>query len=255
MITIISPATTMNFDINTNFKSSTPFFEPEVKYLISILKKLTRDEISTLMNLSNDLTNLNFDRYQTLGTESSKYLQALLAFDGQVFNCIKVNEFDESDFEFANAHLRILSGLYGVLKPLDMIQSYRLEMKAKLKNEQGNDLYKFWKEKITDYFYHELNNQQNKTLLNLSSTEYSKAINLKKLSKNFQVVNVEFKDFKESSNTYKVIGIYSKKARGHLTSYIIKNRIDSIEGIKNFNYDGYTFNANLSDSNSIIFTR
>lgn len=255
MITIISPATTMNFDINTNFKSSTPFFESEVKYLISILKKLTRDEISALMNLSNDLTNLNFDRYQKLGTESSKYLQALLAFDGQVFNCIKVNEFDESDFEFANAHLRILSGLYGVLKPLDMIQSYRLEMKAKLKNEQGNDLYKFWKEKITDYVYNELNNQENKTLLNLSSNEYSKAINLKKLSKDFQVVNVEFKDFKESSNTYKVIGIYSKKARGHLTSYIIKNKIDSIEGIKNFNYDGYTFNANLSDSNSIIFTR
>ncbi|MBS6506944.1 MAG: YaaA family protein [Paraclostridium bifermentans] len=255
MITIISPATTMNFDINTNFKSSTPFFEFEVKYLISILKKLTRDEISDLMNLSNDLTNLNFDRYQTLDTESSKYLQALLAFDGQVFNCIKVNEFDESDFEFANAHLRILSGLYGVLKPLDMIQSYRLEMKAKLKNEQGNDLYKFWKEKITDYVYNELNNQENKTLLNLSSNEYSKAINLKKLSKDFQVVNVEFKDFKESSNTYKVIGIYSKKARGHLTSYIIKNKIDYIEGIKNFNYDGYTFNANLSDSNSIIFTR
>ena len=255
MITIISPATTMNFDINTNFKSSTPFFEFEVKYLISILKKLTRDEISDLMNLSNDLTNLNFDRYQILGTESSKYLQALLAFDGQVFNCIKVNEFDESDFEVANAHLRILSGLYGVLKPLDMIQSYRLEMKAKLKNEQGNDLYKFWKEKITDYIYNELNNQENKTLLNLSSNEYSKAINFKKLSKDFQVVNVEFKDFKESSNTYKVIGIYSKKARGHLTSYIIKNKIDSIEGIKNFNYDGYTFNANLSDSNSIIFTR
>ena len=255
MITIISPATTMNFDINTNLKSSTPFFESEVKYLISILKKLTRDEVSDLMNLSNDLTNLNLDRYQTLGTESSKYLQALLAFDGQVFNCIKVNEFDESDFEFANSHLRILSGLYGVLKPLDMIQSYRLEMKAKLKNEQGNDLYKFWKEKITDYVYNELNNQENKTLLNLSSNEYSKAINFKKLSKDFQVVNVEFKDFKESSNTYKVIGIYSKKARGHLTSYIIKNKIDSIEGIKNFNYDGYTFNANLSDSNSIIFTR
>lgn len=255
MITIISPATTMNFDINTIPKSSTPFFESEVKYLISILKKLTRDEISALMNLSDDLTNLNFDRYQILDTESSKYLQALLAFDGQVFNCIKVNEFDESDFEFANAHLRILSGLYGVLKPLDMIQSYRLEMKAKLKNEQGNDLYKFWKEKITDYVYNELNNQENKTLLNLSSNEYSKAINLKKLSKDFQVINVEFKDFKESSNAYKVIGIYSKKARGHLTSYIIKNKIDSIEGIKNFNYDGYTFNANLSDSNSIIFTR
>lgn len=255
MITIISPATTMNFDISTNLECSRPFFESETESLISILKNLNKDEISSLMNLSNDLASLNFDRYQVLGTDSSKYLQALLAFDGQVFNCINVDDFNESDFEFANNHLRILSGLYGILKPLDMIQSYRLEMKAKLKNEYGNDLYKLWKTKITNYLHGELISQSNKVLLNLASNEYSKAIDIKNLSKSFNIVTVEFKDFKESSNSYKVIGLYSKKARGYLTRYIIKNKIDNIDDIKNFNYDGYTFNKDLSDSKTIIFTR
>lgn len=255
MITIISPATTMNFDISTNLKCSRPFFGSETKSLISTLKNLNKDEISSLMSLSDDLASLNFDRYQVLGTDSSKYLQALLAFDGQVFNCINVDDFNESDFEFSNNHLRILSGLYGVLKPLDMIQSYRLEMKAKFKNEYGNDLYKLWKTKITTYLHGELSNQSNKVLLNLASNEYSKAINIKDLSKSFNIVTVEFKDFKESSNSYKVIGLYSKKARGYLTRYIIKNKIDNIDGIRNFNYDGYTFNKDLSDSKTIIFTR
>lgn len=255
MITIISPATTMNFDISTNLKDSRPFFESETESLISTLKNLNKDEISSLMSLSDDLASLNFDRYQVLGTDSSKYLQALLAFDGQVFNCINVYDFNESDFEFSNNHLRILSGLYGVLKPLDMIQSYRLEMKAKLKNEYGNDLYKLWKTKITNYLHGELSNQSNKVLLNLASNEYSKAINIKDLSKSFNIVTVEFKDFKGSSNSYKVIGLYSKKARGYLTRYIIKNKIDNIDGIINFNYDGYTFNKDLSDSKTIIFTR
>lgn len=255
MITILSPSTTMNFDKSSNLKSSKPFFESETKNLISILKKLSKDEISCFMNLSYDLSSLNFDRYQVLGTDSCKYLQSLLAFDGQVFNSINVSDFNESDFEFANKHFRILSGLYGVLKPLDMVQPYRLEMKSKLKNEYGNDLYKFWKTKITTYLYDELNNQSNKVLLNLASNEYSKAINIKDLSKTFNVLTVEFKEFKESSNSYKVIGIYSKKARGYLSRYIIKNKIDNIDDLKSFNYNGYTFNENLSDSKKIIFTR
>ncbi|WP_250675431.1 YaaA family protein [Paraclostridium ghonii] len=255
MITILSPSTTMNFDKSSNLKSSKPFFESETKNLICILKKLSKDEISYFMNLSYDLSSLNFDRYQVLETDSSKYLQSLLAFDGQVFNSINVSDFNEHDFEFANKHFRILSGLYGVLKPLDMIQPYRLEMKSKLKNEYGNDLYKFWKTKITTYLYDELNNQSNKVLLNLASNEYSKAINIKDLSKTFNVLTVEFKEFKESSNSYKVIGIHSKKARGYLTRYIIKNKIDNIDDLKAFNYDGYSFNEHLSDSKKIIFTR
>lgn len=257
MITIISPATTMNFDknINININSSEPFFNEYGNNLIEILKTLDKNEISNLMNLSKDLANLNYDRYKVLGTEKSSYLQAILAFDGQVFNCINVDDFNNDDFEFANNHLKIMSGLYGVLKPLDLIQSYRLEMKAKLKNELGNDLYKFWKSKITNYLYDELSNHQDKTLINLSSNEYSKAIDFKGLSKSFNVINIEFKDYRENNNTYKVIGLYSKKARGYLTRYIIKNKINSPNELKSFNYDGYTFNVNLSDNTNFIFTR
>ena len=255
MITIISPATTMNFDRFVDIKSSKPFFNKDIKKLIDLLKSLNTIEIGNLMNLSDDLANLNYDRYKILGTDKSKYLQAILAFDGQVFNCINVDDFNYDDFEFANNHLRIMSGLYGILKPFDLIQSYRLEMKAKLKNELGNDLYKFWKDKLTSYLYDELLNQNDKTLVNLASNEYSKAINLKSLSKNFNVINIEFKDYRESMNSYKVIGIYSKKARGYLTRYIIKNKINNINELKNFNYDGYIFNNELSDSNNFIFTR
>lgn len=255
MITIISPATTMNFDRNVDIKFSKPFFDKDIKKLITILKSLDIIEIGNLMNLSDDLANLNYDRYKILGTDKSKYLQAILAFDGQVFNCINVDDFNDDDFEFANNHLRIMSGLYGILKPFDLIQSYRLEMKAKLKNELGNDLYKFWKNKLTSYLYNELLNQNDKTLVNLASNEYSKAINLKSLSKDFNIINIEFKDYRENSNSYKVIGLYSKKARGYLTRYIIKNKIDNINELKNFNYDGYVFNNELSDSNNFIFTR
>ncbi|GAA0861490.1 YaaA family protein [Paraclostridium tenue] len=255
MITIISPATTMNFDRFVDLKSSKPFFDKDIKKLIDLLKSLNTIEIGNLMNLSDDLANLNYDRYKILGTDESKYLQAILAFDGQVFNCINVDDFNYYDFEFANNHLRIMSGLYGILKPFDLIQSYRLEMKAKLKNELGNDLYKFWKDKLTSYLYDELLNQNDKTLVNLASNEYSKAINLKSLSKNFNVINIEFKDYRESMNSYKVIGIYSKKARGYLTRYMIKNKINNINELKNFNYDGYIFNNELSDSNNFIFTR
>lgn len=255
MITIISPATTMNFDRNVDIKFSKPFFDKDIKKLIDILKSLDIIEIGNFMNLSYDLANLNYDRYKILGTDKSKYLQAILAFDGQVFNCINVDDFNDDDFEFANNHLRIMSGLYGILKPFDLIQSYRLEMKAKLKNELGNDLYKFWKNKLTSYLYDELLNQNDKTLVNLASNEYSKAINLKSLSKDFNIINIEFKDYRENSNSYKVIGLYSKKARGYLTRYIIKNKIDNINELKNFNYDGYVFNNELSDSNNFIFTR
>ena len=128
-------------------------------------------------------------------------------------------------------------------------------MKAKLKNEYGNDLYKFWKEKITEYLSQELEKQKNKVLINLASNEYSKAINLKELNKNYTVINIEFKDYKESIDTYKVIGLYSKKARGYLARYLIKNRIDNINELKSFNHDGYRFNEELSDNNNFIFTR
>lgn len=255
MITIISPATTMNFDKNIDLDTTTPYFINEINDLINLLQNLSKEEVSSLMNLSEELTNVNFERYKDLGKENAISQPSILAFDGQVFNCINVDDFSTSDFTFANNHLRLMSGLYGILKPSDAISPYRLEMKAKLKNECGNDLYKFWKEKITLYLRNELSKQDSKVLINLASNEYSKAINLKELSKEFTVINVEFKDYKESTDTYKVIGLYSKKARGYLTRYITKNKIDNINDLKTFSYDGYIFNESLSDNYNFIFTR
>ena len=166
MITIISPTTTMNFDKNININlSSEPVFLNEVNYLMSLLKKLSLDEVGKLMNLSKDLSILNFNRYSDFNTINNQSLQSILAFDGEVFSCMNIDNFNIDDFKFANNHLRILSGLYGILHPLDSIQPYRLEMKAKLKNESGNDLYKFWKDKITNNIIKDLNNHKEKVLV------------------------------------------------------------------------------------------
>ena len=196
MITIISPATTMNFDKDSNLEnSSNPVFKEDVNYLISILKKLNIKEISNLMNLSEDLSKLNYDRYQNLLDSNNKKLQSILAFDGEVFNSMNTSDFNEYDFNFANDHLRILSGLYGILSPLDLIEPYRLEMKAKLENKNGKDLYKFWKSKITDYIIKELKTHENKVLINLASSEYLKCIDLKPIKKDFKFIDVVFKDY------------------------------------------------------------
>ena len=196
MITIISPATTMNFDKDINLEnSSNPVFKEDVNYLISILKELNIKEISDLMNLSEDLSKLNYDRYQNLLDSNNKKLQSILAFDGEVFNSMNTSDFNEYDFNFANDHLRILSGLYGILSPLDLIEPYRLEMKAKLENKNGKDLYKFWKSKITDYIIKELKTHENKVLINLASSEYLKCIDLKPIKKDFKFIDVVFKDY------------------------------------------------------------
>ena len=256
MITIISPATTMNFDKTIELeKASTPVFSKDVNYLISLLREFNINDISELMNLSEDLSKLNYDRYQSFSDENNKKHQSILAFDGEVFNSIKVSDFTESDFEFINEHLRILSGLYGVLYPFDLIEPYRLEMKAKLKNECGNDLYKFWKSKITSFLIEELKNTDNKVLVNLASSEYLKCIDLKAIKKEFKFIDVVFKDYDIKSDTYKVKGLYAKKARGYMCRFIVKNKVDTLEDLLKFNVEGYTYNSELSNDEVITFTR
>ena len=256
MITIISPATTMNFDKTIELeKASMPVFSKDVNYLISLLREFNINDISELMNLSEDLSKLNYNRYQSFSDENNKKLQSILAFDGEVFNSIKVSDFTESDFEFINEHLRILSGLYGVLYPFDLIEPYRLEMKAKLKNECGNDLYKFWKSKITSFLIEELKNTDNKVLVNLASSEYLKCIDLKSIKKEFKFIDIVFKDYDDKSNTYKVKGLYAKKARGYMCRFIVKNKVDTIEDLLKFNIEGYVYNSELSNDEVITFTR
>lgn len=256
MITIISPATTMNFDNDINLEnSSNPVFQEDVNYLISLLKELDIKEISDLMSLSENLSKLNYDRYQSLLNSNNKKLQSILAFDGEVFNSMNTSDFNEYDFNFANDHLKILSGLYGLLSPLDLIEPYRLEMKTKLENKNGKDLYKFWKIKITNHIIKELETHENKILINLASSEYLKCIDLKLIKKYFNFVDVVFKDYDLKTNTYKVKGLYAKKARGYMCRFIIKNKIDSVEDLLKFNIEGYTYNNNLSHGDVITFTR
>ncbi|MEG1310808.1 MAG: peroxide stress protein YaaA [Romboutsia sp.] len=256
MLTIISPTTTMNFNKNIVLKdSSFPIFLDESNYLIDLLKSLSTSDISNLMNLSDELSNLNFNRYLNFNTSDNPKLQSILAFNGEVFNCINISNFDESDIDFANNHLRILSGLYGVLSPLDLIQPYRLEMKSKLNNNCGKDLYKFWKSKITDNLMNNLKKHDTKILVNLASSEYLRCIDLKLLKESYKFVDITFKEYDSSSNTYKVKGLYAKKARGYMVEYLVKNKINNINSLKLFNREGYKFNPSLSTDELFTFTR
>ena len=164
---------------------------------------------------------------------------------------MKIDDFNENDFKFSQQHLRILSGLYGILKPMDFIEPYRLEMGIPLKTNRGNNLYEFWDDNITKYINKELDGEEEKVLLNIASEEYSKAIDFNRI--NHRVVNVFFKEFRKGK--YQIVSIYAKQARGLMARYIIKNSIDSIEKIKAFNEDGYKFNLELSDFNNFVFTR
>lgn len=256
MITIIAPSTTMNFNKNLNLNYSyKPHFQDESNYIINILKKLSIEEISNLMNLSYELSTLNSHRYKIFSSQNNTKAESILAFDGTVFNSMNTNNFNKEDFEFANKNLRILSGLYGILKPLDIIEPYRLEMKVKLKNECGNDLYDFWKSKITNYLINELNHHDNKVLINLSSLEYLKSIDLKLIKNKFRFIDIKFKEYDIKKDTYQVKGLYAKKARGYMVSFIIKNRINNLYDLQKFNLYGYKLNEELSNSDSLIFTR
>lgn len=256
MITIISPTTTMNFEKKLKInKSSSPFFMDEVNYLMNILKPLSVDEVSSLMNLSEELSILNHTRYSNFSRIENPKCQSILAFDGEVFSCMDISTFNDEDIDFANNHLRILSGLYGALRPLDIIEPYRLEMKAKLSNDCGKDLYKYWKNKITDFIMNELENQQDKTLVNLASSEYLKSIDLKRLKEKYNFIDIAFKEYNPTKDTYVVKGLYAKKARGYMVSFIVKNKIDNVQDFKNFNIDGYSYNSGLSNDECFVFTR
>ena len=177
--------------------------------------------------------------------------QAILAFKGDVYQGLNVQSYTERDFTFAQKHLRILSGLYGLLKPLDLIQPHRLEMGTKLKTEKGDTLYDFWGDNIPDSIFRELSTHKNQSIINLASIEYFKAVS--RIESKTMVINPVFKDY--SKGTYKIISFFAKKARGTMASFIIKNRITSPAGIKNFTEDGYQFNDSMSSEHEWIFTR
>lgn len=256
MIVIISPTTTLNFEKEVNIDDvSIPYFLEDTNYLVDILKTYSKDEVSSLMNLSDDLSSLNLSRYKKYGEADNLKCPSIFAFDGEVFSSMNRDSFDKSDLEFANNTLRILSGLYGVLKPYDMIEAYRLEMKSKFSHNTFNNLYTFWKSKITEFIISDLDNHEDNTLINLASLEYIKAIDLKKLKLSHNFIDIGFMDFDSKSNSYKTKGLYAKKARGYMINFIVKNKVNNSSKLKKFNTEGYVFNEDLSTNEKFIFTR
>ena len=254
MIITISPSKTLDYTSPLLMRSHTiPAFLTESTQLIECLRKKSPDEIAELMALSDKLTRLNVQRYQDFHTPFTpkNARPALLAFKGDVYEGIDVANYKEADFTFAQGHLRIISGLYGLLKPLDLIQPYRLEMGTRLKNPRGNDLYGFWGDKITQALNFTLREQNSQILVNLASQEYFKAVQPEKL--NGKLLNIIFKE--QQGDTLKTIGLFAKQARGKMTNFIIKNRIKTTQELTDFSEDGYKFNHDISNENNYVFTR
>ena len=254
MLIIISPAKTLDYDTPaTTASSSQPELLEHAQVLVDQLRSMAPQEIGTLMKLSDKLASLNAARYETwsLPFSPDNAKQALLAFKGDVYTGLDAASLSEADLAFAQQHLRMLSGLYGVLKPLDLMQPYRLEMGTKLANARGANLYQFWGDIITDTINQALAEQGDQVLINLASNEYYKAVQPKRL--NATVVTPVFKDCKNGQ--YKVISFFAKKARGLMSRYIIDNRLSEVEQLKRFDSQGYTFSAQDSSDNELVFKR
>jgi len=252
MLILLSPAKSFDFESpSTTEMVSEPDFLNESTRLIKKLGTFSKKKIGEMMSISTELAELNVARYQEWSPlpkkESTK--QALLAFNGEVFRGLNAKEMTDEDLQFAQQYLRILSGLYGVLRPLDAIQPYRLEMGTKLKYYNYNNLYQFWGDKITKRINADLGDS--KAIINLASTEYFKSVKLNKL--NQKVITPIFKDF--SNGDYKVLMTYAKNARGAMTNYIIKNRITDPELIKSFDSNNYAFSPEHSDDDNWVFLR
>ncbi|HXJ98253.1 MAG TPA: peroxide stress protein YaaA [Gelidibacter sp.] len=249
---VISPAKSLDFETALPTDLTTqPQFLKQSEHLNKVLKKKSAKALSELMKISKDLGQLNYERNQDwqLPFTSANARPAIYAFNGDVYRGLDAYTIPETNIESLQNTVRILSGLYGVLKPLDLMQPYRLEMGTKLNIGKNKNLYEFWKTDITKALNAELND--NELFLNLASVEYFKAIDTKALK--VPVVNVDFKELK--NGTYKTIGIYAKLARGLMTRYIIDNNATTLDHIKAFDIENYRFHEQLSEENNLVFTR
>lgn len=254
MLIVLSPAKSLDYETPaTTDEHTLPIFINDSAKLIGLLKKMSLQEIAQLMDLSDKLAALNLTRYsewsKTFTAKNSK--QAILAFNGDVYEGLDASTLTKKQLRFAQDHLRVLSGLYGILKPLDLMQAYRLEMGTALANPSGKDLYAFWGDKVTQALSTEMKSQKNKVLLNLASDEYFKVVQVKSLGA--PVVSPVFQD--EKDGKYKIISFYAKRARGLMARYIIENQIDDPKALEGFNYEGYKFAAKESVADKPVFRR
>ncbi|WP_036486255.1 peroxide stress protein YaaA [Myxosarcina sp. GI1] len=256
MLLILSPSKTLDFEMPSPTSATSELdFYSQTQKLVKALGKISKQELSNLMGISDKLGKLNAERYQNFSQAATK--QAMFAFKGDVYEGLQAINFSDEDITYAQKHLRILSGLYGLLKPLDAIAPYRLEMGTRLSQNPSlskslpETLYQFWEDGITEALNRDLQQTKSQIVLNLASQEYAKALNLKILSAKF--ISPVFKDWK--NDKYKVISFYAKKARGIMARYIIQNRITNLAGIKKFTEAGYIYNEELSTEKKPVFTR
>ena len=254
MLIVLSPAKSLDYDTPPSTdKHTLPIFINESAKLVADLKKLSLQEVAELMDLSDKLAALNVARF---GEWSKKFTaknskQAILAFNGDVYEGLDAASLSAKALDYTQDHVRVLSGLYGVLKPLDLMQPYRLEMGTAFKNTVGKDLYAFWGDKITLALKEELEKQKSKTLINLASDEYFKSVKADKLG--FPIVAPVFQD--EKAGKYKIVSFYAKRARGLMTRFIIDNKIDKAADLNDFDYEGYKFAPKESTDAKPVFRR
>lgn len=253
MIAIVSPAKTLDFETQVDIVRTKARLFDRSKVLLDTLREKSATDIQSMMSISNSLAELNANRFRKFSTRHTNHnsKQAMFAFQGDVYQGLGADSFTEDDIDFAQHHFRILSGLYGLLKPLDAIQPYRLEMGTQLTVNGSRNLYEFWGSDIAKKLRRDLKEQGDNVLINLASVEYFKAVDLKTLKA--KVINVDFKDFKNGE--YKIISFYAKKARGLMSRYIIKNKITDIEDLKGFNYEDYYFDEANSNETTLAFKR
>ena len=254
MLLVISPAKTLDYDTPATTDIATqPEFLEQSQQLIDELRYLSPPEIGQLMSVSDKLSQLNAARFEAWSQPFTKKnaKQSVLAFKGDVYTGLDAESLSEQQLMFAQKHLRILSGLYGVLRPLDLMKAYRLEMGCKFTTQKGKGLYSFWGDLITEKLNDEIATQKNNILINLASNEYFKSVKTKQLKA--QVITPVFKDWK--GDKYKIISFYAKKARGLMCRYVIDNNINEAEELKGFDYQGYAYNQTMSSESEWVFIR
>ena len=254
MLILLSPAKGQNFEPSeTAVHVSEPRLLSKSNELIEILRLYSPDELMTLMNVSEKIGNLTAERFASFTTPFNELnaKPAAFAFSGDVYKGLAIDEFTESDLEFAQNHLRILSGLYGVLRPLDLIQPYRLEMGTRLDTKAGSDLYQYWGSSISESLMADLEEHEDDLVINLASNEYFKAVSASGIHTNINTP--VFKDFKNGK--YKIISFFAKNARGAMARWIVKEKVKKAIDLVNFREDGYEYNEELSEVNSPVFLR
>lgn len=254
MLALISPAKTLDYQSTLPTDEHTlPRLLQESQQLIDVSRKLSASQIANLMSVSEKIANLNVERFRDWDSDFdlSNARQAIFAFKGDVYTGLDAYHLDEKDFKFAQKHLRMLSGLYGLLRPLDLMMPYRLEMGTRLENPRGHNLYEFWGDIITNLINEDLEQAGSNVLVNIASDEYYKSVKESKIKA--EIIKPVFLD--QKNGKYKVISFYAKKARGLMARFIIENQLSSIEDLKSFNTDGYYFDAASSLAGELVFKR